>query len=349
MNKNGIDIIKKNELIRGQDDMNLVERRLANFVLSKLTPQGGNEILFTTKEISDGLGFNDVDWSYVSRIIDKTNSKMVYFKDGKTKEDVKEVIITGIRHINGVYKIFLNERLIPYLLDFKDKMKETTMFRSSLLQQFKFKHTQRLYEILKSWLGWCIKSKKQKKINIEELKFQLNVIDMTTKNFISQVINPAIEEINNISDIYIEYEKDISTKKIIYLNFSILDNTNYKHEKVKSIPSNTDTQNNIIIQTFAKHNKKPTFEQIQQLDIILEKDFNNNTEDMVTDINKFFANDKVRHKHISTYIKFEKKYEVKKDSEQEQKIPEHLLNDSPVAEYVNSEDKEIYKNLEEIF
>jgi len=344
-NKNdGIDIIKSNQLIRGKDNLEFAERRFCNLVLSKLTLEKPY-VQITTNELSDILGYKVKDWSNIKRLVEFSGRKMFTYRDEMTDTDIMSVIFRRVEHKQGIYTIYLEDTLIPHILEYKDnKTGKFTMFNSMILQQFKFKHSQRIYELLKSWL-----KVRDRKYELEQLKYQLNMQEMENKFFFRDILDKAISEINKVSDIYIQYEKDKSTKIINYLNFTITNNPNYKHEKVKSLSSNTDTQDNMIIQTFAVYNKKPTFEQIQQLNNILEKDFNNCTEDMIKDINKFFANDKVNHKHISTYIKFEKKYEVKKDSEKELKVPEHLLNETPVAEYVRCEDRGVDKKLEDIF
>ncbi|HFD2037340.1 replication initiation protein [Clostridium perfringens] len=87
-------------------------------------------------------------------------------------------------------------------------------------------YTMRIYEILKRWLAYCIKTKTPYIQNINQLKEILMLEDSKTyaefKNFNRKILKPSIEEINNKTDILVTYNSVKGRKrKVESLEFFI--------------------------------------------------------------------------------------------------------------------------------
>ncbi len=116
----------------------------------------------------------------------------------------------------GTFKFYITPELQPYLLELKGTF---TRYRLQDVYQFKSAATWKLYEHLKK--RWDLSNVWS--ISLDELKIKLGVPGKYPRwnNFRNVVIEPAINEINQHSDITVTYEKQKHVRRVIGVVFSV--------------------------------------------------------------------------------------------------------------------------------
>lgn len=120
----------------------------------------------------------------------------------------------------GTIEIMLSEHLKPYLLELKNNFTEYSLFN---ILSMKSKYSIRMYELLKSY-----QYVKQTEIDIENLKVSLYATNYERwADFKRYVLDMAINEINQYTDIKISYTLKKQGKKFSSIVFTIdVKNTN---------------------------------------------------------------------------------------------------------------------------
>lgn len=127
---------------------------------------------------------------------------------------------------SGTIQIKLDELMKPYLLKLKEFYTSYSLYNVISMRS---KYAIRLYELLKSY-----QNLKEKNLDIEKLKVQLLAekysrwVDL--KRF---VIEPALKEINLLSDIYVTYSLEKQGRQYKFILFRI-NNKEDVDEKIKA-------------------------------------------------------------------------------------------------------------------
>ena len=113
----------------------------------------------------------------------------------------------------------LDEDLVPYLFDLKNRF---TSYGLRNILCMKSQYSIRLYELLKSY-----KIQVTKTFTIEEFKKLLMIEDIKSYNRFpslkQKVLEPAMKEINEYTDIDVTYREILKGRKVIKLEFHIKD------------------------------------------------------------------------------------------------------------------------------
>ena len=120
---------------------------------------------------------------------------------------------------SGIAHIKLDEDLVPYLFDLKNRF---TSYGLRNILCMKSQYSIRLYELLKSY-----KIQVTKTFTIEEFKKLLMIEDIKSYNRFPdlrrKVLEPAMKEINEYTDIDVTYREILKGRKVIKLEFHIKD------------------------------------------------------------------------------------------------------------------------------
>lgn len=132
---------------------------------------------------------------------------------------------------SGKAKIRIDEDMAPYLFNLREKF---VAYGLQNILAMKSQYSIRLFEIFKSYAF-----QKSKIFDIDELKKLLMVQSIKSytnfKDFRKYVLEIAINEINNLTDIKISYEPIRHGRKVVKLKFNI----KYKKPIERMIASNT--------------------------------------------------------------------------------------------------------------
>lgn len=124
----------------------------------------------------------------------------------------------------------LHERIAPYLTE---EMDEYTSYHLKIIFAFQSGHSQTLYRLLKQYHNT---NAKKREFNLDDFRFHMDVIDKYERfNMLQKrVIDPALKEINELSDILVEWDFKKKGKRFTGLTFYITDNPAYKSRSMKA-------------------------------------------------------------------------------------------------------------------
>ena len=212
-------VAMENGLIPAFARIGKTEKRFLAYCIAQLNPVEETELGLIEFRVQDFAKIFDLALTHtyeaIRNVADTLNSRSFRrYENGVHKSDTW-VWWSEYNEENGSIKIRLNERLTPLLLNLKEKQ----FIQFALKQAKDFTNAGwSLYVILKQWL----KAGSQD-FEIEELKA---LMDMTGKykrwaEFSRQVIEPAIENINEVSDLRVSYEKIKRGRTVTGLSFII--------------------------------------------------------------------------------------------------------------------------------
>lgn len=123
-----------------------------------------------------------------------------------------------------IFLVGLHKEIAQYLID---ESNEYTSYHLKIIFAFQSNHSQTLYRLLKQYYNT---NTKKREFDIDDFRFHMDVIDKYTSTFMLQkrVVEPAIKEISELSDIRVQWEYKKKGKKFIGLTFYIFENPNYK-------------------------------------------------------------------------------------------------------------------------
>jgi plasmid replication initiation protein len=134
--------------------------------------------------------------------------------DSGTETLVRWIERPFIDHKNGTIRIKLDELMRPFLLEIKNHF---TAYNIYFTLAMKSKYSIRLYEILKSYeyVHEC-------SFNVDQLKRMLSAEKYELyKDFRVKVLDIALREINELSDISVEYTAEKNGRKYEKIRFRI--------------------------------------------------------------------------------------------------------------------------------
>lgn len=219
MSKNLI-VVKSNNLVEASYKLTLDEMRILLLTIGKIDPHMQNhhrDFEFTVAEFAEQFGVDEkVAYQQVQIAVDKLGGRWAVLED-TPKVRRKAIFLTDQTYFKGEgrFQIVLHEKLMPFVSDIKRKF---TKYNLDNIARFSGFHSIRLYEILAQYrsTGW-------REVSLADLKEWLQVADKYDRwnNFKQWVITPSIKEINEKSDLIIEFEPIKRGRSIHALRFTI--------------------------------------------------------------------------------------------------------------------------------
>lgn len=211
-------IVKSNKIIEaGFSELNRNSFKLLMFLTTEMcmstleNKENGCKVTFRHSDFTNSLGLEIDSLSYedIKGYLNNLRKSTVELPIIENGEEVGEVL-TGFILKSNVYKrgfstVLFDEDVLSYL-HYLDRDGAFTMLRYNMIKEFGSFYSMRIYELLIQW-----KNTKHKSVTfeIEELKNKLGAKGQYERldNFESRVLEPAQKEINEISDILMDYEK----------------------------------------------------------------------------------------------------------------------------------------------
>lgn len=240
MQENGeLTIRKANKFVQEYKvNLSLVEIRIVNYLIANIkSPKYDKEFgqfRFNIKEFCNIVypekKYGDA-YKRLPEVIKNLADKSAWKEVPSTEKPgaMKKVLIRWIERPEfeeGFVTLKLDPYLAPYLLQlehsfFKTKFQYTIEARS--------KYTIPLYELLKSWE----KTKEHKKtFEVGELRLYMDAMEKSKNNiseFKRRALDPALEEINDITDLEVTYEEIKKGRKVTHIEFTILNKKNVRN------------------------------------------------------------------------------------------------------------------------
>jgi len=200
--QNKFPAVQDNQLIEACYSMTLNEKRLLLFGISKIDALDNfvnkpMRFQVTAKEWQEQFN-DDSPWRTLKRTADKLLPRQLIF-DPKVNTVIKKV-----NWFDSVY-YFVDEGFIS--VQFSDSVKSRlyglqrnfTQLEMLSISELNSIHSVRLYELLKQYLP-----DNKRKISLESFRFAMDCVDKhkETKKLKVKVLNPAIKQLNEKSDIF---------------------------------------------------------------------------------------------------------------------------------------------------
>lgn len=292
-------IKKSNVLISSKYNSSILENKLLAIGLLKAEEEDGRIVSrINTKELKQYLCDDDkkVSGSFYTQIkqaADEMIDRKVFIEDRENNRFVIMGLIGVVKYENNILEIKFEPDMTEYILNVKSNY---TNLDIPILMSFKKSYSYRLYEILKSGLydryrDWTNKDVEAFKMDFDlaELKLSIGVVDTTEKevkhelrrgkldletivsdvsknkkfenwsNFKYCVIDPAINEINNKSDIYVQYKLSRSGNggRVSGISFYINKKQTKCIQNIKKTNKPSDEQIEIMIDDICKYIDEP--------------------------------------------------------------------------------------------
>ena len=235
-------VVKDNALINASYNLEVTEQRLIllSIIRARETGQGISSDSKLEIYASDYASRFDVtkEAAYnalknaVNNLFERKFSFKEIHKDTNKEIVVKSRWVSRIAYIDDLatLEVTFAPDVVPLITRLE---KHFTSYQLKQVAQLTSKYAIRLYEFLIAWRNVgktpvISLSEFREKLGLEINEYQKMV------NFKSRVLEPAIKQINELTDIHVKYEQYKTGRSISGLSFT------FKHKKIDSIPSERD-------------------------------------------------------------------------------------------------------------
>lgn len=235
-------VVKDNALINASYNLEVTEQRLIllSIIRARETGQGISSDSKLEIHASDYASRFDVtkEAAYnalknaVNNLFERKFSFKEIHKDTNKEIVVKSRWVSRIAYVDDLatLEITFAPDVVPLITRLE---KHFTSYQLKQVAQLTSKYAIRLYEFLIAWRNVgktpvISLSEFREKLGLEINEYQKMV------NFKSRVLEPAIKQINELTDIHVKYEQYKTGRSISGLSFT------FKHKKIDSIPSEKD-------------------------------------------------------------------------------------------------------------
>jgi len=220
-------VVKHNSLIEGRYDLTLQEKRLILWLVSEISPDdtGFKRYRVRIKELAEFVGCSNNHNIYreMVGITERIMERVLKVKsaDGRKVELFHWMSYASYDVGTGYAEFSLSDELKPYLLDLK---KNFTKLQLRYAIGIKSAYGVRIYELLKQYetIG-------ERTIGVTDLRELCGIAASQYdkfKDFRVRVVDIAVREINERTDIFISYDYISTGRKVTAIRFSITRNPN---------------------------------------------------------------------------------------------------------------------------
>jgi plasmid replication initiation protein len=225
-------VVKANIMIqKARFELSTMEQKTILYVVSKIEPTD-TYIKVYIFDVQDycrvcGLDYNNGgNYAYVKTIIKGLRDKSLWVKlDDGSETLCSWVNKARINKRSGKIMIRLDDDIQEYLIGLIYR-NNYTQYEILNILPMKSRYSIRIYELLKSH---AFKEKKKINFDIDELKKQLTAENYQNfNNFRVKVLDIAVKEINEFTDLGVSYETEKKGKKVVKVIFKIKNCTTWE-------------------------------------------------------------------------------------------------------------------------
>lgn len=232
MSNNNLVVVKANSLIEASYRLSIDEVRILALTIGTMDPESNQKIFdFTVADFVREFPEISMDNAYkqIQAAIKRIYDRSVRTEDSKRVTEFRWVSSRTYFKKEGRFRIAMTDEVMPYLTQLKGQF---TKYQLKNIAYFNSVHSIRIYELVTQY-----RSSGNREITIEDLKKWLQVEDKYPRfnNFKQWVLDPAITEINEKSDLFVEVEQVKRGRAIHALKFVI----SHKKQAVEKSPNLT--------------------------------------------------------------------------------------------------------------
>lgn len=214
-------VYKANEIVqKARYDLSITELKAFAYILSKVKPNDKEreEYRFSIKEYCQVCGLdytNGGNYINIKSSLKNLRDKSFWLIDESGKEStVGWLEKVRINKGSGTVTVRLDEDLQKYVLGLLDNYTQYSLLSTLPM---KSSYSFRIYELLKSYAY-----KKSHTFDIDDLKSKLSATNyINFKDFRRKVIEVAVKEINEYTDIEVSWEPITKGRKVVEVKFYI--------------------------------------------------------------------------------------------------------------------------------
>lgn len=256
-----MEVYKANDMIqKGRHELSLQEQRCVLYAISKIQPEDTvfQEYTFELSDFYKLCGLQGDSYTEMKAILTGLKQKTWWVETAPNVEStVSWFNKVRTNKKSGTVTVRFDDDMMPYLLDLTKENKYFTHYQLKYILPMKSQYAIRLYELLKSYqrnnIEWFF--------DIDPLKKQLNCEKYKDfYDFRRWVIEPAVAEINEFTDIKIAWEPVKEGRRVARVNFYMVGKR--KAELLEADRAITDAlDGQIDIQDLLKENQSSIKEQ----------------------------------------------------------------------------------------
>lgn len=216
-----MEVFKANDMIqKGRHELSLQEQRCVLFAISQIKPDDTvfQEYSFELSHFYNLCGLQNESYTELKAILQRLSDRSWWatIDDKGTESLVRWFSTLRTNKRSGKVTIKFHEDMMPFLLEVTKQNKFYTHFQLKYILPMKSQYAIRLYEILKSYqrnnIDWFFE--------IDKLRKQLNCENYENyKDFRRRVLEPAVAEINEFTDIKIAWDAVKEGRKVARVVF----------------------------------------------------------------------------------------------------------------------------------
>ncbi|RLF05685.1 MAG: hypothetical protein DRJ64_05315 [Thermoprotei archaeon] len=345
------EVKKQVGVIRVSNPVGLLSRKAWNVLLVNAYDEllNKNEHSISVKVLSDAIGFNSKDVKTLKNALQKLQTTLVEWDLGDQSKS-KGVSFKSFASVQMLGAVEIKNNKVIY--DFHPKLKQI-LYNPILYQKIGIAQ-QKVFHTSYGLYLWenCLRY-----INIGNTGFSTveewrKLLGATAKSysvykkFKSSVLNPAIKEINNLSNIKIELKTKRTGRKISHIGFSVEEN---KQKLISISDGLTDIKNSLEYRKL----KEFSIEEIQAITLIQEYGYQyiNEKIDLLKEQKKLdspsgFLLNAIEKDWKDSSLK-SKKERQKQEKEKQEKATLMVAKKKKIAEKDSENKKEKIKEIEE--
>lgn len=221
-------VVKDNRLIQSvtkrKYELSLLEQKCLGFIISLIKPpQNGNSTpqynyTFDVRLFCKICGIdyeNGNNYANVKAALQRLSDNSFWLDNGEEEVLMRWVDGAKITKRSGKINIRFSDEIMPYLFNLQERFTAYELYQTLALRSI---YSVSLYEFFKSNAF-----KKNITVNIEELRTYLSIQEKYKefRDLKKRVLTPAIEEINNYTDLNISWEPCKKGRNYVALRFTI--------------------------------------------------------------------------------------------------------------------------------
>lgn len=214
-------VVKENSLNEARYRLTLQEQRILAIMISDISQEDKDfkKYTYRVKDLIDWLGISDK--GYYKKIRDITRNLLkkeliIYNRQERTILQTSWLISAKYYLKDGTVELMFHPDLKPYLLQLKECF---TQYDLKNVLRLRSKYAFRLYELLKQY-----ESAGKRRFQLEELRSLLGLEENELKQWVhfrTKVLDKAKQEINEKTDLRVDYQVEKEGHKISYVVFTI--------------------------------------------------------------------------------------------------------------------------------
>lgn len=213
-------VVKSNEFVEASYKISLDEMRILLMTIGEIDPRIKNhrrDFEFTVADFAERFGVDPkIAYHQIQVAIDTLGSRWAIIEKTE-KIERKVTFLTEQAYFKGEgrFQIILHEKLMPFVSEISERFTSYSLEAVAKLKSF---YAIRIYEIISQYKNTA---QKTRDVDLKELKEWLQVSDKYSvfQDFKKRVLEPAIVEINEKSDLFVEVQPIKRGRSIHSLRF----------------------------------------------------------------------------------------------------------------------------------